>query len=358
MLLSELTTMRVGGPAGRLVDATTHDELVAAAREAWSSGDEWMVLGGGSNVVISDAGFDGTVIHALSRGIDRSVDGGGTVVVQAGEPWDAVVEFAVSNGLSGIEALSGIPGSSGAAPIQNIGAYGQEISDTLVSIQFLDYLTGQVERIPADELVLGYRTSSLKGGRLGVVLAIELRLDNRPAGAVAYPQLATALGVPLGTEVPLADVRSSVLALRAAKGMVLNPDDPDSTSCGSFFTNPIVDENVARRLPKDAPRWPIGLREPDLVVPLGQQLPERRYEQSSLVKLSAAWLIEHAGIGKGFALPGSRAAISSKHTLAITNRGGASAGEVAELARFVQMRVAAEFGIELAPEQVLLGLAL
>ena len=358
MLLSELTTMRVGGQAGRLVYATTRDELVAAALEAWSSGEEWMVLGGGSNVVVSDDGFDGTVIRALSRGIDRAVDGGGRIMVQAGEPWDAVVEFAVSNGLSGIEALSGIPGSSGASPIQNIGAYGQEIGDTLVSVQFLDYLTGQVERIAASELGLGYRTSSLKKGRQGVVLAIELELATSEQGAVAYPQLANALGVALGTEVSLADVRSSVLALRAAKGMVLDPDDVDSRSCGSFFTNPIVDENFARSLPTDAPRWATEPEQPDRVVPLGQQLPEHDYDRSSPVKLSAAWLIEHAGIGRGFALPGSNAAISSKHTLAITNRGGATADQVAELARFVQARVRAKFGLTLQAEPVIIGLQL
>ena len=358
MLLSELTTIRVGGPARRLVDATTRDELVAATLEAWSSGEEWMVLGGGSNVVISDDGFDGTVIRTLNRGIDCAVDGGGRIIVQAGEPWDALVDFAVSNGLSGIEALSGIPGSSGASPIQNIGAYGQEIGDTLVSIQFLDYLTGQIEHLTSGELGLGYRTSSLKRGRQGVVLAIELELAARAQGAVAYPQLAKALGVPLGTQVPLTEVRSGVLALRAAKGMVLDPADIDSRSCGSFFTNPIVDENFARGLPTDAPRWATEPERPDIVVPLGQQPPERDYDSSSLVKLSAAWLIERAGIARGFSLPGSNAAISSKHTLAITNRGGATAAQVTELARFVQARVRAKFGLTLQAEPVVIVLQL
>lgn len=359
MLLSELTTMRVGGPAARLVDATTRDQLVTAARAAWADGDEWIVLGGGSNVVISDEGFDGTVIRALSRGIAQHEHGNAVrIEVQAGEPWDAVVDYAVANGLAGIEALSGIPGSSGAAPIQNIGAYGQELGDTLVSVQFLDYLTGKVEHLTAEHLGFGYRTSTLKRGREGVVLAIELELVAASRGAVAYPQLAQALGVPLGTEVPLAQVRASVLSLRAAKGMVLDPADPDSVSCGSFFTNPIVDENLARTLPMDAPRWPMAPDEPDVAVPLGQQPPERHDAGPRLVKLSAAWLIEHSGIGKGFALPGARAAISSKHTLALTNRGGATAEQVAELARFVQARVLAEFGITLVAEPVAIGLQL
>ncbi len=362
MLLSELTTMRVGGPATRIVDATTTAELVDAARAAWADGDEWFVLGGGSNVVIGDEGFDGTVIRALNRGIDVAADrplgAPVRVVVQAGEPWDALVEFAVSNGLAGIEALSGIPGSTGAAPIQNIGAYGQEIGDSLISIEFLDQLSGEVERVSAAELGFGYRTSAIKRGRQGVVLAIELELQRSPHGAVAYPQLAQALGVPFGAEVSLAEVRASVLALRAAKGMVIDPADPDSTSCGSFFTNPIVDENLARRLPMDAPRWQIAPDEPDVAVPLGHELPHRDYSGSHLVKLSAAWLIEHAGIGKGFALPGSNAAISTKHTLAITNRGGATADQVAELARFVQARVLAEFGLTLQAEPVMVGLPL
>jgi UDP-N-acetylmuramate dehydrogenase len=359
MLLSELTTMRVGGPATRLVDATTTVGLADAARAAWADGDEWLVLGGGSNVVICDEGVGGTVIRSLNRGIEQ-IDRGDAVhlLVQAGEPWDALVEFAVASGLAGIEALSGIPGSTGAAPIQNIGAYGQEIADTLVAIDFLDYLSGKIERVTADELRFGYRTSAIKGGREGVVLSAELRLTRHSHGAVAFPQLAQALGVKLGTEVPLAEVRASVLALRASKGMVLDAADPDSTSCGSFFTNPIVPESVARGLPADAPRWPVAADESDVAVPLGHEPAAPRTPGPRLVKLSAAWLIEHAGIGKGFALPGSRAAISSKHTLAITNRGGATADQVAELARFVQARVRAEFGLHLQAEPVMIGLTL
>lgn len=332
MDLSELTTIRVGGPARELVRAGSQQELVDAALAAWAGGDEWLVLGGGSNVVVSDDGFDGTVILAESRGIERVPGDGVRLRVQAGENWDALVAHTVANGWSGIEALSGIPGSSGAAPMQNIGAYGQDLAQSLVAIDFLDYLSGDVERVTADELELGYRTSSLKRGRQGVVLAIELQLEESDTTVAGYDQLATALGVAVGDRVPTREVRRHVLALRASKGMVLDASDPDSVSCGSFFTNPIVPENVGRSLPMDAPRW----LEPDDVN----------------VKLSAAWLIERAGIRRGFSLPGSRAAISTKHTLAITNRGGATAAEIAELSRYVRSRVMAEFGILLHPEPV------
>ena len=331
MNLSELTTMRVGGPAGTLVIATTRDELTDAALEAWATGDEWLVLGGGSNVVVGDEGFDGTVIRVASRGIER-LDGDGVLLrVEAGESWDGLVEYAVAQGWRGIEALSGIPGTVGAAPIQNIGAYGQELSDVLVAIEFLDAVTGDRERVLAEDLELGYRTSAIKAGRQGVVLGIELRLEEAAEGPIKYSQLAAALGV---ESAPIAEIRAGVLALRRAKGMVLDPDDPDSVSCGSFFTNPIVGENFARSLPAEIPQWLID---------------------DTAVKLSAAWLIEHAGIGKGFSLPGSHVAISSKHSLAITNRGGGTAEEVGELARYIQAMVLSRFGVSLRPEPVAIG---
>jgi len=337
MLLSNLTTMRVGGPAREVVAPATEAALVAAARDAWSTGEEWLVLGGGSNLVVSDAGFDGTVIRVVTTGIEVQEDAAGMRLrVQAGEPWDALVARAVAEGWAGIEALSGIPGSTGAAPIQNIGAYGQELSSTLVSIDFLDYSTEEVQRVPAAELGLGYRTSALKRGRAGVVLAIELALAAARDSLVSDAQLATALGVPIGSRVPTAVIRSGVLALRASKGMVLDAGDPDSVSCGSFFTNPIVSELFAHRLPPEVPRW---LQDDD-----------------ASVKLSAAWLIERSGVSRGFALPGSQAAISAKHTLAIVNRGGATASQVAELARYVRARVSAKFGIELQPEPALVGM--
>ena len=334
MDLSQLTTMKVGGPAQHFFAPTTADELAATAHEVWASGDEWLVVGGGSNLVVADEGFEGSVIHVLTRGIERT---GNTLVVQAGEPWESVVAFAVENALAGIEALSGIPGSSGAAPIQNIGAYGQEVGDRLVAVDFVDADTGERLRLEASDLELGYRTSSLKQHRRGLVVAIEL--DLTPGGLsdpIAYPQLANTLGVELGARLPIEAVRDAVLTLRASKGMVLDPNDPDSVSAGSFFTNPIVSENFARDLPAGVPRWPAD----------------------DGVKLSAAWLIEHSDIAKGFSLPGSRAAVSSKHTLAIVNAGGATATQVAELARYLQTRVLTAFGVILQPEPTLVGVAL
>ncbi|UOE43891.1 UDP-N-acetylmuramate dehydrogenase [Agromyces larvae] len=399
---SELTTLRIGGPIARLSTATTQRDLVDLAVDAWESGEPWMALGGGSNLLVGDEGFEGTVIRVATRGIEVLPDAspGGLAAtddsvhrvrirVQAGETWDDLVAWTVEQGYSGIEALSGIPGSVGAAPVQNIGAYGQELSSTLVAIEFLDEGASTPRRMTADELELGYRTSVLKQGLAGVVVSVELDLHDTAAeravlgeaiGApVAYAQLAGALGVQLGDRVPLARVREAVLALRASKGMVLDPDDPDSVSAGSFFTNPIVTERFARTLPADAPRWYLEPDEPDEVTPLselasGSPLDAFLAHQASLeasavsepdaapaetlVKLSAAWLIEHAGIRRGFALPGSRAAISSKHTLALTNRGGATAEELAQLARFVQGRVQSEFGLLLRPEPMLVGVEL
>jgi UDP-N-acetylmuramate dehydrogenase len=389
---AELTTLRVGGPVDRLVTASTDRELVDLAVEADGSGEPWMVLGGGSNLLVGDEGFPGTVIRIATRGIDvQPGDEEGTVHlrVQAGETWDDLVAYTVDHGYAGLEALSGIPGSVGASPVQNIGAYGQELSSALVGIEFLGDSDDEPRFLSADELELGYRTSVLKRGLPGVVVAVEFVLHDTSAERevlgeslgtpVAYAQLASALGVQLGDRVPLARVREAVLALRAGKGMVLDPDDPDSVSAGSFFTNPIVPERVARTLPGDAPRWYVEPEEPDEVTPLAElaaespldaflahhaeleRVEERATDDAAtppLVKLSAAWLIERSGIHRGFALPGSQAAISTKHTLALTNRGGATAEEVAQLARFVQGRVQAEFGILLHPEPMLVGVAL
>ena len=387
---AQLTTMRVGGPAQHLVTAQSEDELIAIARDAYASGDDVLLLGGGSNTIVCDDGFEGTVIRIATRGMERvGSDGPGRqdavrLRVQAGESWDGLVALAVRNRWAGIEALSGIPGSVGAAPVQNIGAYGQELSSVLVAVDFLDAASGDVRRMTASDLELGYRTSVLKRGLQGVVIAVEIELEQRPdVGAalgepVAYAQLANALAVDVGTQVSLGEGRRTVLSLRESKGMVLDPDDPDSVSAGSFFTNPIVSTRFAHTLPADAPRWPLVAEEPDLVAPLDASRAEesqvvglmadaavdrerRRAHTESAgpgVKLSAAWLIEQAGIRRGFALPGSGAAISSKHTLAITNRGGASAYEVAQLASYVQGRVQAEFGVLLHPEPVLVGLEL
>ncbi len=342
MNLSELTTLRVGGPARELLSPESHDDLIRQTIDVWGSGEPWLLIGGGSNLLISDDGFDGTVIRVVTRGIARVSDDPAILRVQAGEPWDAVVAYAVNNDLSGIEALSGIPGSAGAAPVQNIGAYGQELSAVLDSIEFLDANTQEVVRLTPADLELGYRTSTLKRGRPGVVLSLDLRLEPSALSApIGYDQLAKALGVAVGQRAPLREVRAAVLALRASKGMVLDPADPDSVSAGSFFTNPIVNENFARGLPGDAPRWILDEAAP-----------------ASPVKLSAAWLIEQAGIKRGYSLPGSRAAVSSKHTLAIINTGGATAAEIAELARFIHLRVLAQFGVLLQPEPQFVGVTL
>ncbi len=334
--LAELTTLRVGGPAGRLLVADTTDELVARVVDAWADEDDWLVLGGGSNLLVADQGFAGTVVVVRTRGVDAVPDADGvTVRVAAGEPWDAFIATTVERGWTGLEALSGIPGTVGAAPVQNIGAYGVELSDVLTAVDFLDAETGERSWVPASELALGYRTSTLKHGRRGVVLTVEFRLGTASDDGVPvrYAQLAGSLGVELGTLVAPADVRAEVLRLRGSKGMVLDDADPDTWSAGSFFTNPIVSAGFAQTMPDDAPRWPAG----------------------DDVKLSAAWLIEHAGVHRGYGVPGSRAGISTKHTLALTNRGGATAAQVAELARYVQVTVANRFGVTLVPEPVVVG---
>lgn len=372
--LASLTTMRVGGRPERFLQPATRDELIATALDAWSDGDDWLLLGGGSNTIASDEGFPGTVIRIVTRGVERfeAAEGRVRLRVQAGEPWDDFVALTVRNGWSGVEALSGIPGSTGAAPVQNIGAYGQELESSLLGVEFLDADTYEVRWLSRSDLGLGYRTSVLKRGMRGVVLAVDFELadGNEPGGfgaplsaPVAYAQLADSLGVSLGTRVPVAELRRSVLQLRASKGMVLDPDDQDTVSAGSFFTNPIVSENFARSLPSAAPRWPVTPAEPDTVLGLGMggvhpdDIPDLAggpYE----VKLSAAWLIEQSGIRRGFALPGSRAGVSTKHTLALTNRGGATAEEIVQLASYVQSRVQAEFGVLLRPEPLLIGLVL
>ena len=367
--LSQLTTLRTGAAPERMLEARTADELIEALRETWSRGEEWFVLGGGSNLFVGDESFEGTVIRVLTTGIERLESphpGRGRVRVQAGHDWDALVAYTVEHGLAGIEAMSGIPGTVGAAPVQNVGAYGQEIQETLVEVELIDETTGEVSIVPASELGLGFRTSVLKhhyGGaplRRAVILSVTLDLaEVGDAGRVVRgEQLRRALALQDHEPVPLAWVRERILATRAAKGMLLNPEDPDTSSAGSFFQNAIVPESVARDLPPECPRWPVT---PDLdavtVIPLGAydgNVPPLTHQPTD-VKVSAAWLIEHAGISKGFRLPRSRAGVSTKHALALTNRGGATAGEIAELARYISGRVHAEFGLLLQPEPVLVG---
>jgi UDP-N-acetylmuramate dehydrogenase len=364
MRLAELTTLRVGGLAETVVHATTADEIVDAVRHAEASGGEWVVLGGGSNVLVGDDGVRGTVVLVRSRGIERLADAEGSrrpvrVRVDAGEPWDDLVAYTVEQGWAGIEALSGIPGSTGAAPIQNIGAYGQELAESLIAVEVFDLATGDRRRVPAPELRLGYRTSAIKEGWPAIVLSVELaleRVDGALSRPVGYAQLADALGVEVGDRAPLVGVRAATLSLRSSKGMVLSESDPDSISAGSFFTNPIVSESFARTLPADAPRWSQQPEPAAITVPLGSEPAPPPLEPEATVKLSAAWLIERSGITRGFALPGSGASVSKKHTLALTNASGrATASEIAQLARFIQTRVMSEFGVVLHPEPVFIN---
>lgn len=309
--LARLTTMRVGGEPQQLYFADTKDELIEFSKKVWAETDNWLILGCGSNVVASDDLSSFQVVLVETKGIEVI---GNRVVVQAGEIWGSFVEIANSNGWAGIESLAGIPGTVGASPIQNIGAYGQEVSSVIRSVEFLDYELGEVIVLDNEFCEFSYRDSIFKKGRKGVVLSVEFEFSQAaPASLQAKSD--------------------EVLAQRRSKGMVLDKADHDTWSCGSFFMNPIVSESFARTLPLDAPQWETG-------------------EQ---VKLSAAWLIEQAGIPKGFSLPGSNAAISSKHALAITNRGGATATEVVELARYIQETVANRFGITLVPEPSLIG---
>ncbi|HCS62263.1 MAG TPA: UDP-N-acetylenolpyruvoylglucosamine reductase [Microbacterium sp.] len=370
--LAQLTTLRTGAAPERMLDASTTPELIDALREVWARGEDWFVLGGGSNLFVGDEPYNGTIIRVLTTGVEQLPSphaGRVRVKAQAGQDWDAFVDYTVQHGLAGVEAMSGIPGTVGAAPVQNVGAYGQEIQETLVEVELIDESTGEVSTVPASELGLGFRTSVFKhhyGGvplRRAVILSVTLDLAKvGDAGRVVHgEQLRRALGLTSDDPVPLAWVREEILRIRATKGMLLNPEDPDTSSAGSFFQNAIVSEAVARQLPPECPRWPVT---PDLdavtVIPLEAYdgyVPLAKGARSE-VKVSAGWLIENAGISKGFHLPRSRAGVSSKHALALTNRGGATAEEVAELARFIQARVHAEFGLLLQPEPVLVDVEL
>jgi UDP-N-acetylmuramate dehydrogenase len=333
--LAPLTTLRLGGPARRLVTVSTEDELVATVRELDAAGEPLLVLAGGSNVVVADAGFDGTVVHVATRGIARD---GAALTVQAGEPWDDVVAHAVAERLAGVESLSGIPGSTGATPIQNVGAYGQDVSQTVAAVRVLDRATGEVSELAPDACGFRYRTSAFRGRDDRVVLAVRFALRPSADGEpIAYAELARALGVELGARAPLADVRAAVLQLRRDKGMVVDPADPDSVSAGSFFTNPILDAAAFAELQRRAaPAQPPAFPEPD-----------------GRVKTSAAWLIQRAGFERGRAR--GRVGISTKHTLALVNRGGATTAELVALAREVAVGVDGAFGIRLTPEPVFVG---
>jgi UDP-N-acetylmuramate dehydrogenase len=354
-----------------MLEASTTEGLVEALRETWRRGDEWFVLGGGSNLFVGDEPFEGTVIRVRTEGIEELPSphaGRIRLRAQAGHSWDDLVAYAVAHGYAGLEAMSGIPGTVGASPVQNIGAYGQEIQETLVEVELIDESTGEISTVPAADLGLGFRTSVLKHHhgsvplRRAVILSVTVDLAIAGERVVRGEQLRRALGLTDETPVPLSWVRERILATRASKGMLLDEADPDTHGVGSFFQNAIVTAAVAGALPPECPRWPVA---PDLdavtVIPLASydgQVPLSKPATVSDVKVSAAWLIEQAGIRKGFKLPRSRASVSTKHALALTNRGGATAAEVAELARFIQSRVHAEFGLVLQPEPVLVGVEL
>ncbi|UFU05785.1 UDP-N-acetylmuramate dehydrogenase [Ruania halotolerans] len=351
-LLADLTTFRVGGPVGRFVEATSEEELVETVSSADRSGEPVLVLGGGSNVLVADEGFDGVVVRDARRGItveSQDACGGASVRVPAGQPWDDVVLRAVAQGWRGVEALSGIPGSSGATPVQNVGAYGQEVAEVISSVRTWDRATGRIRTMARAELGFGYRRSVLKDSFVDdgtgtawspspryVVLEVGFQFVLSESSApVRYPELAAALGVAVGERAAAAEVREAVLGLRRGKGMVLEETDHDTWSAGSFFTNPVLSASRAALLPPEAPRFAAGER----------------------VKTSAAWLIARSGFTKGYGQPGP-AALSTKHVLALTNRGGARAADLLALAREVRNGVWEQFEIELVPEPVLLGMRL
>ena len=423
--LSQLTSTAVGGPVSRCVEASTEEELVAAVSRADQAGERVLIVGGGSNILASDEPFEGTVVLVGTRGFTvtdprrtagsapsddvarepagasqhggahhsaaqhlppahggtetetETETGGGTgadaadersvlVEAAAGHPWDDLVRDTVERGLAGLETLAGIPGTTGATPVQNVGAYGSEVSQNIVRVRVWDRQEQRSRTFSFEDLEFSYRDSLLKrstdhGSPRYVVLSVTFRLERREDSTpVRYAQLATALGVEVGERAPLTTVRDTVLRLRAGKGMVLDPEDRDTFSTGSFFTNPVVPEHeLTDRIPADAPRYPV--------------LDARGRTVEGAVKFSAAWLIDHAGFGKGFGLPGTRnelldlagedvaggrASLSSKHTLAMTNRGEATGEDVAAVARAVQRGVERVFGVRLEPEPVLLGLSL
>ena len=367
--LAELTTLRVGGPVGTYVEATTQSELTEAIREADAAGTPVLVIGGGSNIMASDAGFDGLVIRdarAEVSLVSDSVCGGVEVTATAGTTWDDLVREAIASQWAGFAPLSGIPGTVGAAPVQNIGAYGAEVAELIASVRAWDRLRNRVVWLALGELGLAYRDSRLKqsltdteagGGRLwgptGRWVVLDATFAVRQgslSSRIAYSQLAGALGVELGERVPERELREAVLELRRSKGMVLDGADHDTWSAGSFFTNPILTTQEAEHLPEDAPRFPVtdhsqvvlGTKEAPVI--------------EGLVKTSAAWLIDHAGFTKGFAVEaGAPAGLSTKHVLALTNRGGATGTDLARLRDAVVAGVRERYGVTLVPEPVQVG---
>ena len=334
--LADLTTLRLGGQADDVVIASDEQTLVAAVSDADAAGDPLLLVAGGSNLLVADAPLRSRLVLVRTRGVHVESDlcGGAYVRVAAGEDWDALVERAVDSGWVGMEALSGIPGSVGATPVQNVGAYGQEVADTIALVRTWDRKSRRQHTFAAADCGFGYRDSLFKrtpGQFVVLDVTFQLRLGSLSA-PIRYAELARRLGVAVGARAPLRAVREAVLQLRAGKGMVLDADDPDTWSAGSFFTNPLLDPEQAATLPPQAPRWP----QPD-----------------GRVKTSAAWLIEHAGFSRGYGSGPVR--ISTKHTLALTNRGGATTEQLLALAREVRDGVQARFGVRLVNEPVIVG---
>jgi len=346
--LADHTTLHLGGPARRFVRAGTEADLIEAVRADDGAGEPLLILGGGSNLVVADRGFDGTVIQVATTGVHRGPEPG-LVTVAAGEDWDAVVAWTVAAGLAGLECLSGIPGLAGATPIQNVGAYGQEVADTITAVRTYDRVTGEIDIFLNDRCGFGYRSSVFKrdDARRHVVLSVTFRLAEQSASRpLRYPELASALGVEPGDKVASTEVRSAVIDLRRGKGMVIDSTDPDTRSVGSFFVNPVLD-GAALAAVEAAARARCGA---------GTRVP--RFDAGDgLVKVPAAWLIEQTGFGKGYSL-GDGARISSKHTLALVNSGSASTAGLIALARQIMDEVRDAFGVSLAPEPVLVGVTL
>jgi len=357
MRLADFTTVGLGGPARTFARAETEDELIDAVRTADAAGEPVLILGGGSNLVVADEGFDGTVIQVATLGVRRDGAGAGAgagrgagaaeLTVAAGEEWDGFVARTVAEGLAGLECLSGIPGLTGATPMQNVGAYGQEVSDTITRVRVWDRDAAEILEIPAAQCGFGYRTSRFRGSARFVVLSVTFALAVQSRSApVRYAELAAALGVSPGGQVDGAEVRAAVIELRQRKGMVIDPADPDTRSAGSFFLNPVLDAATLAGV-EAAARARCG---PDVRVP--------RFEAGNgHVKVPAAWLIERSGFTRGYN-PGDGARISAKHTLALVNAGTASTAALLALAGEIRDGVRGAFGVSLALEPVLVGVTL
>jgi len=335
--LAPFTTLGVGGPAKHFITARSETDVVEAFEWATSSGEAVFVLGGGSNILVSDAGFNGLVIKIELRGIEFSADGDHVqLTARAGEDWDPLVEKCVANGYAGFECLSGIPGTVGGTPVQNVGAYGQEVSETIVSVQCFDRIAGEILSLTNEECGFAYRKSIFNTTERDryVVLSVLYRLRQKGEPRITYKDLREHFVDQAPT---LTKTRDAVLRIRRSKSMVIDPEDPNSRSAGSFFKNPVVQTSVADSIAEELeidriPQFAAG---------------------DGLVKIPAAWLIERSGIGKGFGL--GNAGISSNHSLAIINRGGASAAEIVALKDLIQKTVLDKFGISLQPEPILVG---